>query len=172
LTNPSKYGIIIKMRKLSLGVVLYATVSVVLILGACMKPVGIMDLLNDDRVQDIIDRGKTGGKIEIEIENPDDLKPELNNGVLSEGDTVTVSAGPPVSINITVTNASIFNDGIEWDFNGDDLTASGVLNAGKTELTITDGEAPFNVKGMYQLTVVGVVSGVPYSTRIFIEVID
>jgi hypothetical protein len=173
LTNPPKYDIIIRMRKLSLGIVCYATFSVVLILGACMKPVGLADFLNDERVQEIINEGKTGGKGGINYEHPEDLKPVLSKGSekLDEGAVVTVLkknlSGLPDSITITVSNAaSVSYDSIEWYCNEDPLTTG----VNENELTITADVAPFLVLEMYQLVVIGIVDGMPYSTGIFIEV--
>jgi hypothetical protein len=175
LTNPKKYDIIIKMRKLSLGVVCYATMSVVLILGACMKPVGISDLLEDERSQSIIDKGKTGGKIQIEIDNPDDLKPVLSRdgqpAPLGENATVTLGIGASDTAYIVVTNAIAFDNGsIKWYGDDDEITAG--ISQGGARLDISAGSAPFDVKGMYSLTVIGTVSGTPYSANVLIKIED
>jgi hypothetical protein len=169
LTNPKKDDIINKMRKLSLGVVYCATVSVVLILGACMKPVGIDDFLKDSRVQDIIG-GKEGVKGGIDYEHPVDLKPVLNDGALSEDDVVTVRINTtptlPDSITITVSNATVVGYGIiAWYCNGVDLGLSG------NSINVIAGSAPFvDGEKMYRLVVTGTVNGIPYSTGIYVWV--
>jgi hypothetical protein len=168
LTNPSKYIIIIKMRKVSLGVVCYATLSVVLILGACMKPVGVMDLLNDERVQVIIGGGETKDKIHIDYEHPVDLKPELSRGqdTLKEDSTVRVRTGNSVIITVSNATTAGYSD-IEWFCDHSELTTGISGNS----ITITAGSAPFTgTKVMHRLVVIGIVDDIPYSTGIFIWV--
>jgi hypothetical protein len=155
------------MRKVSLGIVFYATVSVVLILGACMKPVGVSDLLNDDRTKEIIGGKDTkeGVKGGIGYEHhPEDLRPILSNGSVLVKDAVfrinspsiTITASPPAGI--TYSN-------IEWYCNGTDLHISG-----DTTYTINVGTSPFDGGGVYHLMVIGTADGIPYSTSIFIRV--
>jgi hypothetical protein len=170
LTNPKKDDIINKMRKLSLRILCYAILSVVLILGACIKPVGVDDFLRDSRVQDIVG-GTEGVKINPEYDHPDDLKPVLNDGDLDEGDTVTIRISIPDIVIITVSNVAEagYND-IEW-YCGDTGPLTAGVSANKESLAITAGSAPFE-KGMHQLTVIGTTNGTPYSTKILIEVED
>jgi hypothetical protein len=173
LTNPIKHDIINRMRKVSLRIAYYAFISVVLILGACMKPVGVMDFLNDERVQVIIGGGIEdieGVKGGIGYEHPADLKPILSNGLvkLDEGDVVTVSksAIPP---NITIrasSPAGISYSNIEWYCNGTPLTVGVIGN----EVTITADEDPFYVLERYRLIFVGTVDDIPYSAGIYIRV--
>jgi hypothetical protein len=171
LTNPSKDDIINKMRKLSLGVVYCATVSVVLILGACMKPVGVMDFLNDEKVQNIIEKGKIKGKAQIEIdyEQDGDLYPVLSSGGVTLDKIVTYSKGGPDVI-IEVSNAvAVGYSSLQWYLDGATPLTAGVSLAG-TRFTITAGNAPFNAVGTYQLTVVGTANSAPHSTMILVEV--
>jgi hypothetical protein len=166
LTNPKKDGIINKMRKLSLRILCYVVISVVLILGACIKPVGMDDFLNDGKVQNIIGGAKEGVKGDITYTHPRDLKPTLSNGgTLAEDTVVTVRVSPPPnSITITASPpAGITYSNIEWYCNTVLLTTG-------NNLTITAGNAPFNEGNVYQLMVIGTTDGIPYSTWIFISV--
>jgi hypothetical protein len=158
------------MRKVSLGIGFYATVSVVLSLGACMKPVGVSDLLNDDRTKEIIggkekEEGVKGG---IGYTHPRDLKPTLSNGgTLTEDDvvTVSVSGAPPNSMIITASPpAGITYSNIVWYCNDTEIQTGG------DTYTITAGYDQFFEKHIYQLMVMGTAGGISYSTWIFILV--
>jgi hypothetical protein len=166
LTNPKKYDIIIKMRKLSLGIIYCAIVSVVLILGACMKPVGFGDFLNDERVQDIVG-GTEGVKGGIDYEHPSDLKPILTNGGQPQAENSRVDLSTGDSVTITVSNAVLVGySGYEWYCNGVAFTAG--VNG--NEVIITADTTPFIAGEIYQLLVIGTVGDMSYSTWIFIRV--
>jgi hypothetical protein len=87
-----------------------------------------------------------------------------NNSNLDEGAKVTLSAAsPPQTATITVTNAGDYNGGVNF-YIGNTTPRAG------PSITITAGTAPF-VKGLYQLTAVGIIDGVPYSKYISIEIV-
>jgi hypothetical protein len=110
------------MWKVFPGIALCALlgVSSALVLGACIKPVGVDSFLNDERVQNII---RTGGEIEITFED-EDLPPELAGAVkeaFEDGDPellftfIKVPVGDDEFI-ITVSNASDY-ESFGWFFN-------------------------------------------------------
>jgi hypothetical protein len=151
------------MRKVSLKIIRYALFGVAaLVLGACVKPVGIGDFLGDDKVQAIINGGIT---VNPGYEGPEDIPPKLSLGTsfLAEGDTVTVAIGK--SVTITVTNAGDYDGGIEWFYDDKSYLDGGDFYTVNTTVT-----APFNMKGTYQLAVKGTAGGKPYTTEIFIKV--
>jgi len=155
----------------------FLSVNIVLILGACIKPVDIKPFLEDWRIQEIINKDKTRGGVDVDIrfENAEDIPPELQearNGEtplpVAANDTINLRDGD--TITITVTNAGVY-DAIEWDFNGIILTTEqGVSGDGKI-LTMNTSVAPFNETGVYSLTVIGTTGGgILYSTLFYINV--
>jgi hypothetical protein len=131
-----------------------------MILGACVKPVGVNDFLNDDTIKGII---KPGSDIDIDYEHPEDKVPILVSGTstVGEGDTVTVSIGNNVTI--MVTNGTDY-DTIEWNCNGSNVE-SGVT------FTVDTADPPFNMKGSYPVSVIGTTAdGVLYSVIFYIIV--
>jgi hypothetical protein len=157
------------MRKVSPWIeicVLFGAIA--LILGSCMKPVGVSSFLEDDRVQGIIDAGKGGVIIDPGYENPEDLVPVLvlDDGTeLASGDEVTVSLGNgvPTSVTITVVNYEDYDGDVKWYYGNDDLGTGEIFE-------VVAGEGLFIVEGKYQLAVVGTKNNVPYSIEIFIVV--
>jgi len=115
----------------------------------------------------------------------DDKKPVLEyddgspQGTIAEGDHVLLSLTNdtyPDKIDIEVTNESIYTT-IQWFLNSHGTSAltttQGVGGSSKGEiLTVdtTDNTGLFAVQGVYQLTVVGTASGVPYSKFIYLEI--
>ena len=166
LTNsvPARYCS--TMRKVSSRILGYAlSAGIILILGACLMPVDVQTFLDDDKVQEIINKDKTRITITLPGIGGDD--PDL-----SEGGEVIVPGDGSVTITITVTNASEYDGGIEWYCNSDiPLTPSqGVSPWGGNELDITAGDDPFDIPEIlrYLVTVIGVKDGLPYSTYFYI----
>jgi hypothetical protein len=157
------------MRKVSPEIarcVLFSAIA--FLLGACMKPVGVSSFLQDDKVQGIIIAGNSGAVINPGYENPEDLPPvlALDNGTpggrrLDSGETVNVTLGDEVTIK--VTNAAVYDDGIEW-FYGENYLDDG------DSYTVDTTSSPFDEEGTYQLMAKGIAKGRPYSTEIFIKV--
>jgi hypothetical protein len=164
------------MRKVSPRIVwnAFLSVNIVLILGACMKPVDVKPFLEDWRIQEIINKDKTGGGVDVDIgfENAEDIPPELQ--AIIGGVPSSVAADETINLDngdtITVTNVGEY-DAIEWDFNGTILsTAHGVSGTGET-LTVNRSVDLFNEAGVYSLTVIGTTGGgISYSTLFYINV--
>jgi membrane carboxypeptidase/penicillin-binding protein PbpC len=159
------------MRKVSPEIIGYVFLSatIVMVLGACVKPVDVGPFLSDPKVEEIIRKGKTGGDVDIEYEHPKDIAPELQAdgvGVTTTkdeaGNTVTVLLSNLGTVTITVTNAEQY-DNIEWHYNG-----SSVKN-GDT-LAMSSMTVVFNAVGNYPVTVIGEKGGVYYSTLFYIKV--
>jgi hypothetical protein len=175
LTISYKYDSISRMRKVSPWIelcVLFGAIA--LILGACMKPVGVSTFLEDETVQGIIDAGKGGVIVGPGYEHPEELPPRLSSNVtgpLTEGGTVPVSFGDSVGVTITVDNADDY-DTIVWFCDGVDLTArASGTNGEEFTITATLGNDPFDEKGTYHLAVTGTTAdGRPYSTGILIKI--
>jgi len=113
---------------------------------------------------------------------PFDGKPELKYGIsntlLAEEGIVTVSfsaaGGNPASTTITVTNATDY-DSIAWYYGSValvPLTTTPPVSGTKGEiLTVDTTAAPFNIQGKSQLTIVGIIGGIPYTTTVYISVL-
>jgi hypothetical protein len=93
-----------------------------------------------------------------------DLKPILHDGTSPIAEKGTVSLTGTGSVTIEVTNNPPYTS-VEW-YSGSTTT---LTPATATTLLVTAGTAPFTV-GLHQLTVVGIRSGIPYETIIYIDV--
>jgi hypothetical protein len=153
------------MRKVSPEIarcVLFGAIA--LILGACMKPVGVSSFLEDDRVQGIIEAGNSGVVVNPGYENPEDIPP-----ILALGDGIPLDPNRPVivtigdAVTIMVANAADYDGGIEW-FHGVNYLDEG------DSYTVDTTSSPFDEEGTYQLMAKGTAKGKPYSTEIFIKV--
>ena len=138
-----------------------------------MKPVGVSEFLNDDRVKEIT--GDTeGGLGEIVYEHPEDHAPVLSavaSGVtkpLVENEIYRLVGS---GVAIMADNADDFDGfSVEWFFydeGGDSFVYTGISSNG---FPVSTANEPFNVAGIYQLVAVGKIEGIPYSTGIFIWV--
>jgi hypothetical protein len=151
------------MRKFFPKIASFAFLSVmsVLLLVACVKPVGIRNFLDDDAVVRII----KGGGFDIDYEHPKDHVPLLEVpgiGTVNEGDTVAIPRGSG-GVTIRVTNEADY-DTIEWYYN------SAAMGSG-TVFSVDTGRPPFNREGDYPVTVVGTTAeGVSYSILFYIVV--
>jgi len=95
--------------------------------------------------------------------NPTDFLPILSeNGLspLSKGDTVNVNSGNTATI--TILNDTDFDE-IVFYYNDTTTTVSG----GSFDIDTSD---PFEVVGLYEITVEGIIDSVPYTTYIYINV--
>jgi hypothetical protein len=153
------------MRKVFSGISTYAFLSIisVMVLGACVKPVGVKDFLNDDTVIGII---RTGGDFDVDYEHPKDNVPVLEIpgiGTINEGDTVTVSLGSSGGVTIEVTNDADY-DTIEWYYDNVAVESGPVF-------TVDITTPPFDTEGEYPVTVVGTAAdGISYSLLFYIIV--
>ena len=149
--------------------------TIALILNACIMPVNISTLLNDEMVQKIVSGGANEPGVIVGIDPPDieDLVPEFESDIGAWTETggiftLTFSAlaftTSPYSVTIKVTNYDIYDAGsiIWYCNNATPLTAS--LPLGE-ELEVS-AASPFYVPGIsrYVVTVIGEVDGLPYST--------
>jgi len=127
----------------------------------------------------------TYAKITLTVNfNPnEDPKPELEKSsapsvIMDDGETVILSiegvGANPKTIDITVTNEGDYSS-IEWyvSSNGTTALTTGVSGTNDEILTINVANAPFNVQGLFQLTVVGTTTttSVPTSSYILISVV-
>ena len=136
----------------------------------------------------------TYAKIELTItfDKPTDPKPKLAKStapavILTDGETITLSidglGGNPKTINITVNNQGDYSaSSIKWYLSSNSTTAltAGVGGTNDSVLTINVATAPFNVQGLYQLTVEGTIPAaitppltpaVPTSSFILISIV-
>ena len=151
------------MRKVSVRITRYVflSASVVLFLGACMKPVDVKPFLESEEI-----RSKTGVSIDFGFDNPADYPPILRANIGGREVHVTADGILPVSlgsldgVTITVTNAKVY-DVIEWHYD---------LNPMAKGTAFTLRSAIFNVAGVYSVTVVGHKGDQRYSTLFYINV--
>ena len=139
-----------------------------LLMCACIVPVNIEQLLEDEKVQEIIIKGNTGAAIDIEAPEIEDHKPllEADKGtwtLAGTGFLLSVSAGD-LPVTVTVSNASDYTaSSIKWYCNDASSLAAGV-----STFTIMDTSAPFNEPGVTRYTVTveaeDDLTGIPYST--------
>jgi hypothetical protein len=168
------------MREICPKISWYALFGIIaLMLGACIKPVGIEPFFEDERVQQMI--GGIGGTIKfvgIEYEHPDDkdnmpklrlssASRERDIDVLEEGHEISLGSGGHTAIVIVLTNFAIYDEGsIAWYYNGKEIISHNENNF----LLVIAGDGDFKSSGRYQLTVTGKINGVLYSTHIILEV--
>jgi len=154
------------MRKVSPGIVWYVliSVSIALVLGACIKPVDVKPFPKE----------KPGGiGVDVGIETLKDIPPELEADIMEIPQPViaekTISVGGGDIIR--VTNADKY-DAIEWYFNSTSLlTTSEGVNGDKGETLIVNTRvAPFNVPGLYSFAVIGKKGNKGYSILFYINV--
>jgi hypothetical protein len=144
----------------------FLSVNIVLILGACVKPVDIKPFLKDEKVQEIINKGKAN--IDIGYEKPKDFPLELQAAIagtpleVAEDGTVTVSLDSLGDVTITVTNAADY-DVIDWHYDSNPVAEGDTLNLG----LMTD---IFDETGNYPVTVIGKKGDKSYSTLVYINV--
>ena len=151
------------MRKVSAKIVWYAfiSVSIVLVLGACVKPVDVKPFLEGEEI-----RNKTGVSVDFGFDNPTDIPPvlraNLGGGMLpvAADGMITVSQSSLDGVTITVTNAVLY-DTVEWHYD---------LNPVAKGTTFTLRSAVFNAAGTYSITVVGHKGAQRYSTLFYINV--
>jgi len=148
------------MRKVSARIAWYAltSVNIVMVLGACMKPVDVEPFLNDEKVQEIINKDK-GVNIDLGFENPANISPVLQASIggttspVAEDSTVTVSLGSLSSATITVTNTTDY-DTIKWYYNFNLVVTGAAINLGDSNWV-----AIFNAADSYPVTVIGITKG-------------
>jgi hypothetical protein len=141
-----------------------------MILGACVKPVGVNDFLKDFKLGGSVDLG-------VDYEHPKDNAPILvsvtSTGTSTSTSTVIEEAKVTVSkssnVTIVVANATDYNNGmdytIEWVY-GEDVIERGVI------FTVNIAKYPFNNnEGRYLVSVEGKTpDGVLYSVLFYIIV--
>jgi hypothetical protein len=177
------------MRKVTPGIVLRILFSVgfVLILSACIKPVGMELFLDDPKVVDIIEKGNIAGiDVDFEFEGIEKLAPKLIS--LDEEDTDLIEGGVisvPIdeiitAVMLTVDNANAYT-AFEWYFNGTDpLPTTGstltlVFREGEVKIEMTRGITLVWVEHLrpgdrYPVSVIGkTAEGKPYASQFFIE---
>jgi len=138
------------------------SVTILLILGACMKPV------DSSAFGETASEGNTEGGVNVIIgfKNPNDNAPVLEATI--GGTKSPVNKNETLKFNntdtITVTNGSNY-DSIEWYIN--ETATPG--NTGTT-LTVDTGIPPFNQSGTYPVSVVGKKAGVLYDTLVLVNV--
>ena len=168
------------MRKVSLKVLIFASICALAALGGCLDPVNLTAFLNDDDVKGAIDNGRVkedGVKIGINFE-VGDKSPKLQWGASNTGPWNDVNGDVSITklalpLYLKVSNASDYSaNSIEWHCdNSAALTpAQGV--GGTNNDTLTAGTSIFTSASpkTYNITVVGNVSGTPYGTYVFIKV--
>jgi hypothetical protein len=140
-------------------------------LGACVKPVGVDSLIQDERVQGLIP--EKGGNLEIIW----DIKPPEGSDPMFYGDGSKdypaeihlYGIGGSISVTIAVTNGDSF-DSFEWYSVGSHLTKDRDIKEVPFIYKVEAGDFPFVKPGLYPLTVVAEKDGVPYSAYIYIRV--
>jgi len=146
------------MSKMSSGIArcVLVSVSIVVLLGACMKPVDVK-----------IPR-KTGVNVDVDFETVEDILPVLQASI--RGKTSPVAADGKVSVSldslgsdaITVINMEDY-DTVEWHYNG------GPVEDGAT-LVLGSMTAIFNKMGIYPVTAVGKKGIALYSILFYVNV--
>jgi hypothetical protein len=108
------------MRIVSPGIALCALLGACsgLVLGSCIKPVGVDTFLRDQRVKNLLGTEANIGDIDFEVE---DLSPELAGPVKTDSNgvpfiEVSVGSGPEIRATITVENAGDYTE-FRWYFN-------------------------------------------------------
>ena len=154
------------MRKASPKIAWYVLISVgiVLILGACLKPVDVKPFPKEKL---------SGIGLDVEVEPLNDIPPELEAniaGILSPmaaEKTVSLGSGDT----IMVTNADEY-DAMEWYFDSTRLLTinQGVSGDREETLTVNTKVVPFNASGRYSLAVIGKKGDKRYSTLVYINV--
>jgi len=142
------------------------SINIALILGACMKPVGVNPILIGGG-----DRGETGVKVnvDVEFEPVKNILPVLQasiGGVISPvtaDGTVLVSLSNLGSDAITVINMMPDYDIVEWHYNNN------LVENGAT-FTLGLMTAIFNKIGIYPVTVIGQKGVERYSMLFYINV--
>jgi len=116
----------------------------------------------------------------VVYEPPADKQPELETVVGGGSGTTVLPKGTvivslsnttyPDVLDIVVTNDTDYDANVKWYLNGTTplTSVSGTLN---TILTVDVSNPPFNAIGLYQLTVEGTKSSVPYETFIYISIV-
>ena len=138
-----------------------------------MEPVNFDLFLENDKVKDIIG----GNYFENDANSPELGEEDAagNKRLLGKDDEVTVSISGrggtiPKSVKITVINDFIYGSNYEWHWKGSDLSETG------KELTIDTQNLnplnPFNSEDRDYLTVIARVGTKPFSTIIWINVVD
>jgi hypothetical protein len=137
-----------------------------MILGACVKPVGVNNFLKDPSVEEIW-KGKTGGNIDIGYENDIPLVLQAN----IEGEWVTIpDKGLYIkrgdTIDIRIYNFKEY-DSYEW-YCSNSSTSDAISDA--SSFTVDTGDPLFNETIQYELSVVGKKDSIPYHAYISIIV--
>ncbi|MCL2244585.1 MAG: hypothetical protein FWC03_08995 [Treponema sp.] len=140
-----------------------------------MEPVNIEIFLEDETVQEIIEKGMTpeepgpvepepgpeteGSNVEVELEPINEGEPQLYSGSspINGGSVVTLSyyagSGTAESVVISVHNHGEFAE-INW-YCGDIETPLDTVSGEKgEEITVTSGTSPFDLVGDFLLTVI------------------
>jgi hypothetical protein len=135
----------------------------------CVKPVGLGDFLNNVDIE-------KGIGIGIGYEDPPNIAPEIKftdsageETAIEEGDTVTVSIGEIVVIEVTNTGA--YDSGsIEWYCQNAALTKEVYVNGVLLLVNTITGDF-FNTPDTYPVSVTGITAeGVPYGVLFLIQV--
>ena len=164
LTKPVKPSIILHMmREVSPRIAWYVliSVSIVVLLGACLKPIDVKFPQKDDQ-------SKGEVKVDVDFEPIEDILPVLQasiGGIISPvtaDETVSVSLDSLGGDAITVINMEAY-DAVEWHYN------RGPVEDGAT-FVLGSMTAIFNTAGVYPVTAVGRKAGVSYSTLFYISV--
>jgi len=152
------------MRKVFPGILWCAffSVSIALLLGACLKPVDVKPFLNNNQ---------SGVDVDVGVESLKNIPPELQANTTPVAENQTVNMGRSETKTITVTNADKY-DAIEWYVDNTRLlTTSDGVSAGKGDnLTVNTGTATFNKPGLYSFAVIGKKGEKRYSTLFHINV--
>jgi len=158
------------MRKMPPGITWYTllSISIVLLLGACMKPVDFKPSPGDGGDGNTINNGKAGAGIDLELEEPEDLPPVLEasvEGIISPvaaDETVLVSLNSLGANAITVINMPDY-DAVEWHYNSDPVEKGATFTLGSMP-------AVFKEAGIYPVTAVGKKGVEKYSVLFYIKV--
>jgi len=143
----------------------FISVNIVLILGACVKPVDANIGGNK--------RGESG--VDVRFEAIEDVLPELLANITGITPPPKVNKDDKVKLGdgdtITVTNViKAGYDTIEWYVNSDTPLTTGFTGSKNETLRVDMTVAPFNASGVYPVTVVGRRGVERYSTLFYINV--
>ena len=159
-----------KGKFINIGPLIILCVCIAMGVVACVSPVNIGELLDDDKIKDIIG----GGGVVIDLEVPEDYAPALqwsryplyaNWTDFNRGETVSINYGDTIRIRAYALPGDF--QSYSWHLGDTSLTE---FIPGMLEVDANTAPFDINPAARYMVTLIAYKDSVPYSTYFYIVV--